>query len=151
MVWDYPEALAASFVLSNVAPQVGPGMNRDYWARFERFVKTLATGAGGGGGGERSGSGDGEREVVVFTGPLYLPRRVKPGRGAPPNAPRYEMRHPMLGDPPRLVAVPTHFYKVALVLETALAIALSMTLPLLQSQLQPIVTIFKCDVVAMNA
>ena len=113
----HPEALAASFVLSNVAPQVGPGMNRDYWARFERFVKTLATGAGGGGGGERSGSGDGEREVVVFTGPLYLPRRVKPGRGAPPNAPRYEMRHPMLGDPPRLVAVPTHFYKVALVLE----------------------------------
>ena len=29
-------ALAASFTLSNVAPQVGPGFNRDFWARFER-------------------------------------------------------------------------------------------------------------------
>ena len=109
-------ALEATFVLSNVAPQVGPGMNRDYWARFERFVKTLAstTAAGKEGG---SGGEEVEREVVVFTGPLYLPQRVKPERGAPPNAPRYEMRHPMLGDPPRLVAVPTHFWKVALVLE----------------------------------
>lgn len=104
-----PKALEASFVLSNVAPQVGPGMNRDYWARFERFVKTLAA---------TENEGESEKEVVVFTGPLYLPQRIKQrDRDAPPNAPRYEMRHPMLGDPPRLVAVPTHFYKVALVLE----------------------------------
>lgn len=111
-----PRALEATFVLSNIAPQVGPGMNRDYWARFERFVKTLATTTGTGGAGG-SGGGESETEVVVFTGPLYLPQRVKPDRNAPPNAPRYEMRHPMLGDPPRLVAVPTHFFKVALVLE----------------------------------
>ena len=109
-----PKALEATFVLSNIAPQVGPGMNRDYWARFERFVKTLAT--AGNGGDEES---EGEKEVVVFTGPLYLPQRIKNSdkRDSSPNAPRYEMRHPMLGDPPRLVAVPTHFFKVALVLE----------------------------------
>ena len=91
-------ALGATFTLTNAAPQVGPGFNRDYWARFERFVKTLATADGGGG-----------RDVIVFSGPLWLPSSKKNGDGT------WEVKHAAIGTPPRLVSVPTHFYKVVLV------------------------------------
>ncbi|KAK9814237.1 hypothetical protein WJX72_002706 [[Myrmecia] bisecta] len=84
------EALLETFTLSNVSPQVGKGFNRDYWARFERFVKQLTRDCD---------------DVYIVTGPLYLPK--KSGRG-------YVMQHPMIGEAPRLVAVPTHFYKVVL-------------------------------------
>ena len=89
-----PDALAASFSLSNVAPQVGAGFNRDYWARLERFIKTLATEPGSG--------------VVVFTGPLFLPTK-KTGSN------EWAVSYAAIGTAPRLVSVPTHFYKVALV------------------------------------
>ncbi len=46
---------------------------RDYWARFERFVKTLAW------------SSD---DVYIVTGPLYVPQRTPQG---------YVMHHPMIG------------------------------------------------------
>ena len=46
---------------------------RDYWARFERFVKTLAW------------SND---DVYIITGPLYVPQRTPQG---------YVMHHPMIG------------------------------------------------------
>ena len=87
----------ASFSLSNIAPQVGAGFNRDYWARFERFVKTLASPGG--------------PPVFVITGPLWLPQPVGKGKGGGAG---WEMRHPVIGAPPRLVSVPTHFYKVVL-------------------------------------
>ncbi|DBB17295.1 hypothetical protein WJX82_005669 [Trebouxia sp. C0006] len=82
--------LSETFSMSNISPQVGKGFNRDYWARFERFVKTLAW------------SSD---DVYIVTGPLYVPQRTPQG---------YVMHHPMIGKPPCLVAVPTHFYKVVL-------------------------------------
>ncbi len=47
--------------------------HRDYWARFERFVKTLAW------------SSD---DVYIVTGPLYVPQRTPQG---------YVMHHPMIG------------------------------------------------------
>lgn len=49
---------------------------RDYWARFERFVKEVAYRA---------------KEVFVITGPLFLPRRTPTG---------FEMCHPMIGAVP---------------------------------------------------
>lgn len=82
--------LSETFTMSNISPQVGKGFNRDYWARFERFVKTLAW------------SSD---DVYIVTGPLYVPQRTPQG---------YVMQYPMIGKPPCLVAVPTHFYKVVL-------------------------------------
>ena len=66
--------------------------DRDYWARFERFVKTVAKSAD---------------EVYIVTGPLYVPKPSPNGKG-------YIMAHPMIGEPPRMVAVPTHFFKVVL-------------------------------------
>ena len=35
-------AMDETFLLSNISPQVGKGMNRDYWARIETWVRTLA-------------------------------------------------------------------------------------------------------------
>lgn len=47
---------------------------RDYWARFERFVKQLVYKAD---------------DVYVVTGPLYVPVRTPEG---------YFMHHPMIGE-----------------------------------------------------
>ena len=46
-------------------------------------------------------------EVYIVTGPLYVPKASPDGKG-------YIMAHPMIGEPPRMVAVPTHFFKVVL-------------------------------------
>uniref|UniRef100_A0A061RVV9 Endonuclease n=1 Tax=Tetraselmis sp. GSL018 TaxID=582737 RepID=A0A061RVV9_9CHLO len=88
------QAMDETHSLINISPQVGKGFNRDYWSRFEAFVKRLASGKG--------------HEVFVVTGPLYLPHRAPDGKG-------WVMEHPMLGEPPSMVSVPTHFYKVVLV------------------------------------
>ena len=101
----------ATFSLMNVSPQVGAGFNRDYWAKLEEFVRDAVS--------------DGEGRVAyVVTGPLFLPSRRERNETAAvatqtssgmPKRTEWEMRHPMLGDPPALVSVPTHFYKVVLV------------------------------------
>ena len=65
--------------------------NRDYWARFEKFVRDLAKVSAA---------------VFVTTGPLWLPERKAEGK--------YMMKYPMIGHPPALISVPTHFYKVIL-------------------------------------
>jgi endonuclease G len=112
-------AMHDSFLLTNVSPQVGAGFNRDYWARLEAFVRVTA----------RRFPGD----TFVCTGPLFLPRQVDgaggggsgggadaavaaaaaavaAGAGAP--APRWAYAHAALGQAPRWLAVPTHFFKV---------------------------------------
>ncbi|KIY96603.1 endonuclease, partial [Monoraphidium neglectum] len=52
------KAMDETFALSNISPQVGVGFNRDYWARFEKFVKDVVRQSDG---------------VYIVTGPLYLP------------------------------------------------------------------------------
>eukprot|EP00879_Flechtneria_rotunda_P013643 GHRR01014251.1.p1 GENE.GHRR01014251.1~~GHRR01014251.1.p1 ORF type:complete len:441 (+),score=151.04 GHRR01014251.1:1605-2927(+) len=86
-------AMNDTFTLSNVSPQVGAGFNRDYWARFEKFVKDTAKVSDG---------------VYIVTGPLWIPQPDARGNG------KWEMRHPMIGKPPQLVSVPTHYFKVVL-------------------------------------
>ncbi|KAF6253321.1 hypothetical protein COO60DRAFT_429579 [Scenedesmus sp. NREL 46B-D3] len=46
--------------------------------------------------------------VFIVTGPLWLPQQDGRGTG------KWEMRYPMIGKPPQLVSVPTHYYKVVL-------------------------------------
>lgn len=84
------DAMNDTFTLSNMCPQVGEGFNRDYWARFERFAR------------DATNEYD---DVWIVTGPLYLPQ---------PAASGWVMNHRMLGSPPELVGVPTHFFKVVL-------------------------------------
>lgn len=84
------EAMNETFLLSNIAPQVGEGFNRDYWAHTEDFVRRL-TGQ--------------FRDLYVFTVPLYLPRQTSDGK--------WRVSYEVIGSPPN-VSVPTHFAKVIL-------------------------------------
>jgi len=76
-----------TFLLTNMAPQVGKGFNRDKWEHLERYVRKLTKLY---------------RNVYVCTGPLYLPHLEQDGR-------RY-IKFQVIGD--NNVSVPTHFFKV---------------------------------------
>ncbi|KAI3336681.1 hypothetical protein HD806DRAFT_474453 [Xylariaceae sp. AK1471] len=82
-------AMNETFFLTNMAPQVGEGFNRDYWAHFEDFCRRLT---------QKYPS------VRIVTGPLYLPKRD-------PADNKWYVKYEVIGNPPN-VAVPTHFYKV---------------------------------------
>ncbi|KAI8070485.1 hypothetical protein BC940DRAFT_271225 [Gongronella butleri] len=77
-----------TFYLTNIAPQVGEGFNRDYWAHVENFCRSLTSKFD---------------NVYVFSGPLYLPHQEADGK--------FYVKYQVIGNPPN-VAVPTHFYKV---------------------------------------
>ncbi|KAM5531806.1 hypothetical protein V8D89_014505 [Ganoderma adspersum] len=79
-----------TFLLTNMAPQVGDGFNRHYWAYLEEWCRRL------------TGS---FADVYVFTIPLYLPKLEPDGK--------WRVTHEVIGTPPN-VAVPTHFAKVVL-------------------------------------
>ncbi|CAD7077497.1 unnamed protein product [Hermetia illucens] len=76
-----------TFYLSNMAPQVGEGFNRDSWNRLERYVRKLTKD---------------HPNVYICTGPLYLPRKEDDGK--------MYIKYQVLGA--NTVAVPTHFFKV---------------------------------------
>ncbi|KAG9242465.1 hypothetical protein BJ878DRAFT_515357 [Calycina marina] len=83
------DAMNDTFFLTNMCPQVGEGFNRDYWAHFEDFCRSLTT---------RYPS------VRIVTGPLYLPKRDATDG-------KWRVSYEVIGNPPN-IAVPTHFYKV---------------------------------------
>lgn len=84
------DAMDETFLLSNIAPQVGAGFNRHYWAYVEDWCRRL------------TGS---FADVYVFTIPLYLPHRDPDGK--------WRVTHEVIGNPPN-ISVPTHFAKVVL-------------------------------------
>ncbi|KAF9436951.1 nuclease [Entomortierella beljakovae] len=92
------KALDDTYVLSNIAPQVGIGFSRDYWAFFEVFVRGLT------------------REfdhVYVITGPLYIPT-VEPSNGKATVT--YEVLYS--AEPNTApISVPTHFHKTILAIK----------------------------------
>lgn len=55
MRWDQ-NAMSESFYLSNMSPQIGPGMNRGIWKDLEEKVRTWAIKRG---------------ELYIYTGPVY--------------------------------------------------------------------------------
>ncbi|KAK9373209.1 uncharacterized protein V1513DRAFT_449764 [Lipomyces chichibuensis] len=81
-------AMDETFFLTNIAPQVGDGFNRDYWAHFEDFCRRLT---------QKYSS------VRIVTGPLYLPKKYPDGK--------FRVTYEVIGNPPN-IAVPTHFYKL---------------------------------------
>ncbi|KAI9501542.1 hypothetical protein BX070DRAFT_177456, partial [Coemansia spiralis] len=83
------ESMNETFLLTNIAPQVGKGFNRNYWASLENFVRDLTK------------SFD---DVYCISGPLYLPVR---------DGDKWVVKYEVVGNPPN-VAVPTHFFKVIL-------------------------------------
>jgi len=85
-------SMRESFLLgTNTAPQVGAGFNQDYWARFEQFIRQL-----------RKDCSD----VYIITGPLFLPAKKTD------NA--WQAGWSFLGTAPKLMSVPTHYFKVVL-------------------------------------
>ena len=109
-----------TFLLTNIAPQVGADFNRHYWAYVEDWCRRL------------TGS---YQDVFIFTIPLYLPKLHPDGKwrvvsecyhfqrgiyypfdvayANVMNVPNYLKTHEVIGSPPN-VAVPTHFAKVVL-------------------------------------
>ncbi|GAA6007941.1 ribonuclease [Rhodotorula paludigena] len=103
------EAMSETFLLSNIAPQVGEGFNRHYWAYLEAFCRNLTQ------------SFD---DVYVFTVPLFLPKKdPRDGKWRV----SYEMIAPQ-GGPPS-IAVPTHFAKVLLCSRTPRSSSLALVKP----------------------
>lgn len=76
-----------TFLLSNMAPQVGLGFNRDKWEHLERYARSLTKIY---------------RNVYVCTGPLYLPKKDVDGK--------MYVKYQVIGE--NNVAVPTHFFKI---------------------------------------
>lgn len=76
-----------TFFLSNMAPQVGQGFNRDSWNRLETYVRKLTKEF---------------TDVFCCTGPLFLPHVESNGKTY--------IKYEVIGS--SHVAVPTHFYKI---------------------------------------
>ncbi|KAF4522475.1 hypothetical protein B566_EDAN002560 [Ephemera danica] len=83
----YQEHVDQTFLLSNMAPQVGKGFNRDKWNKLEQHVRKMTYSY---------------KNVYVCTGPLYLPRKESDGKTY--------VKYQVIGQ--NNVAVPTHFFKV---------------------------------------
>ena len=79
----------STFYLDNMAPQDSL-LNRGPWLRLEELCRSVAQVAD---------------EVYVASGPLFLPEREKDG---------LRLRHRVLGSPPSVTWVPSHFFKVVL-------------------------------------
>uniref|UniRef100_A0A1I7VHG7 Endonuclease n=1 Tax=Loa loa TaxID=7209 RepID=A0A1I7VHG7_LOALO len=83
-------AIDQTFLLSNMAPQVGKGFNRGKWNELEKHIRKLARK---------------QKNVYVCTGPLFLPKLEKDGS--------LFIKYKVVGR--NNIAVPTHFFKVVLV------------------------------------
>lgn len=95
---DFPgDTTQDTYTLCNIAPQ-DPVMNKGIWNSLEEWARRLV----------HSKDVAPASNVYVVTGPLWLPRR-QVGDG------KFEYRHLALGRPPSIVSVPTHFFKVVVV------------------------------------
>ncbi|KAL5490076.1 NUC1 [Sanghuangporus weigelae] len=84
------DAMDETFLLTNIAPQVGVDFNRHYWAYVEEWCRRLTSTF---------------QDVYVFTVPLYLPKKEPDGK--------WRVTYEVIGNPPN-IGVPTHFAKVVL-------------------------------------
>lgn len=116
--------LDQTFLISNIAPQVGVGFNRQYWAYLEAFCRDLT---------------QNYTDVFVYTGPLFLPtvdsnatttafafadvkvefgeQGIKATTTEKSNSNKYTMQYKVIGDTTANVAVPTHFFKIVLLIK----------------------------------
>ena len=86
-----PEQMKFTFSMANVCPQ-NPNLNKGYWAKLEAWIRNLLESEC--------------EELVVFTGPVYAPVLV--------DDKEWVFRTQTTGSFPKLVHVPSHFFKVVL-------------------------------------
>ena len=91
-----------TFCLTNVSPQYAK-LNRGMWLRLEDFVRDVV-----------KSTGDDE-DVWVVTGPLWLPTSVKTTTS---GTDEFGYAYDGIGKVPSLVSVPTHFFKVIVVINS---------------------------------
>ncbi|KAL7460487.1 hypothetical protein ACHAXS_000934 [Conticribra weissflogii] len=107
---DFPfsdEEMEDTFVLTNISPQL-PRVNRGSWLRLEEFVRDVVVAAD-------EGSCDGEEmETWVVSGPIWLPSSRTDQTSSGGEGFRYSFDG--IGKPPSVVSVPTHFFKVVIVI-----------------------------------
>ncbi|MGK3736973.1 MAG: endonuclease G [Bacillariaceae sp.] len=95
---DFPaDSTHDTYTLCNVAPQ-DPACNRGIWNVLEEWIRRLV----------HSDDIAVTSTVYVVTGPLWLPKRQVGDR-------KFEYQYLGLGRPPSLIMVPTHFFKVVVV------------------------------------
>jgi DNA/RNA endonuclease G (NUC1) len=94
---DFKDSMDDTFNLCNVSPQVH-SMNISIWAKLEHFCRAVAK--------REKKECDGITYVV--TGPLWLPAKQTSEK-------RFEYNYSAIGRPSSLVHVPTHFFKVVVV------------------------------------
>eukprot|EP00536_Pseudo-nitzschia_multiseries_P003850 jgi/Psemu1/295350/fgenesh1_pm.61_\ len=95
---DFPgDSTVDTYTLCNIVPQ-DPTMNKGIWSSLEEWVRRLV----------HSNDLPANSDVYVVTGPLWLPKK-QVGDG------KFEYQHLGLGRPPALVTVPTHLWKVVVV------------------------------------
>lgn len=95
---DFLDYRSDTYNLINVAPQ-SSDMNRGVWAGLEKWTRGVARRAQ-----------QQQKETYVVTGPLWLPKRKLDDK-------LFEYQYKGLGNPPSLLAVPTHFFKVVVVVD----------------------------------
>jgi DNA/RNA endonuclease G (NUC1) len=100
---DFPseDEMEDTFCLTNVSPQYAK-LNRGMWLRLEDFVRDVVK------------STDENKEVWVVTGPLWLPNTIK--RSAS-GEDQFGYTYNGIGKVPSLVSVPSHFFKVIVVVD----------------------------------
>mmetsp|Transcript_10301 Transcript_10301/g.22332 ORF Transcript_10301/g.22332 Transcript_10301/m.22332 type:complete len:466 (-) Transcript_10301:2661-4058(-) len=134
------DAVSVTFNLCNVSPQE-PTFNRRVWGRLEALIRTMAREEWDGGGNSTSRSDRNSRRrssTYVVTGPIWLPSSVVVEEdtssstsssgtskasgnavhvrvGQQSKKPWYQFSHVAIGQPPSLVHVPTHFFKMVAV------------------------------------
>ncbi|KAI9481681.1 MAG: nuclease [Benjaminiella poitrasii] len=92
------KAMDETFLMTNIAPQVGAGFNQQYWAYLEQFCRDLTKNF---------------TDVYVYTGPLFLPQ-IDSSTSTSTKT-KYKVQYTVIGNNSPLVSVPTHYYKVILV------------------------------------
>jgi endonuclease G len=119
------QQLIDTFNLCNTAPQL-PGVNRKVWAALEDWTRRVASAAHEQA--ARTTSGTSQTDIsgpttttLVLTGPLFLPaRKVVSKSDKDKQVYQYQYEYAAIGQAPALQSVPTHFFKVVMVvLETS--------------------------------
>ena len=96
---DYPHATHDTFTLTNVSPQ-NHSMNLSIWHQLEQWTRRVT----------KEHHHHPHTDVYVVTGPLWLPQRQISDR-------EFQFDYPAIGRPPSLVSVPTHLFKVVVVVD----------------------------------
>jgi len=99
------KSMNSTFTMANISPQC-PSLNRGVWSNLESWLRQLLSTDNNCGDGGDGGDGGGYKELIIITGPVFAPVRSANGK--------WVYIQKTVGTFPKLVSVPTHFYKVVL-------------------------------------